>query len=315
MQINLQTGRISSDFGSHLEVLLPDGTKTRLSQFTHLERPHVGDLVKFEGDRLLAIEPSKNQLSRLKSNGEIQVLAANLDEVWLCIPLDREPSLGRVERFSHFALSQGFKPLLLLTKSDICENPQAWVSLGISAGLEVVLCSPLKGIGLEELAERLTNQKTILLLGQSGVGKTTLANYLAGTDFTTQNVRALDHRGQHTTVSRNLIPTKNGGYLLDIPGLRDLSWEEQDQIPEAWSELASSCRFSNCAHQGDEGCGLAQGVKDGVISQESLDHWRKMQKESAYQTRRQDKTESGNSKKRMKKISLQIRSLNKIKDF
>lgn len=305
------TGRVSADFGSQLEVLCPNGNKHRLTQFSHLQRPLVGDIVQFQAERLLDILPRNNQLTRLKSNGETQALAANLDEVWLCLPLDREPSVGRLERFSHFAQSQGFTPLVLLTKLDLCENPQAWVGLATATGLEVILCSTVENIGMEALRSRLAKGKTMLLLGQSGVGKTSLANLLAGTNHATLPVRDLDHRGQHATVTRRLIPVADGGFILDMPGLRELAWEEQTQLPDAWGKMAENCRFSNCRHQGEEGCALEQAVAMGDISQDSLSHWRKMQKEEAYQTRRMDKTESANSKKRWKTINKQMRARRK----
>jgi len=309
------TGRISADFGSQLEVLDPSGGKHRLTLFSHLpQRPLVGDHIRFQGERLLAIEPRTNRLSRLQTSGETQDLAANLDEVWLCLPLDREPSWGRLTRFSHFAQSQGFTPLVLLTKLDLCPNPQAWIAPVTALGLEALLCSTPDGVGIAELQARLAAGKTALLLGQSGVGKTTLANRLAGMQMATGPVRELDHRGKHVTVTRRLVPVLGGGFLLDLPGLRELAWEEQGQLPEAWDRLAQNCRFSNCRHQGEEGCAIKQAVLAGTLPQEALAQWQKMERESAFLARRSDKGASANSKKRWKAIHKQIRLQQKQED-
>lgn len=308
-------GRISADFGSQLEVLEPGGARHRLTLFAHLpERPLVGDRVQFQGERLLEIEPRTNQLTRLQNSGESQALAANLDEVWLCLPLDREPSLGRLTRFSHFARTQGFSPLVILTKLDLCPNPQAWIAPVTALGLEVLLCSVPEGIGVGDLEERLAKGRTALLLGQSGVGKTTLANRLTGNQMATQPVRELDHRGKHVTVTRRLLEVKGGGFLLDIPGLRELAWEEQGQLPEAWEAWAQNCRFSDCRHQEEEGCAIKQAVQDGLLDPDVLAQWQKLEREAAFLARRDDKVASSNSKKRWKQIHKQIRLLQKLED-
>lgn len=308
--------RICADYGSNFHVLNDLDKPEPVLSFHPDQRPVVGDWVQLDPQqRILARQERISQIVRLKSDGSLQVLAANVDQCWVFLPLDREPSFNRWERFCRFVESQGLRPILILSKLDLCPNPHAWVSMAFSLGYgeEMQLLSSNTGAGVEDLAARLTGGKTALLLGQSGVGKTSLVNVLCPDQQVVGAVRSLDQRGRHVTSARRLLPTYNGGFLLDIPGLRELGWEGQGDLPEEFLPWAAKCRFRDCGHDTDLGCALLEAAQKGLISPESLEHWQKLRREMAYQKRRDDPKQAANSKARWKSINKGYKQMQKLK--
>lgn len=308
--------RICADYGSNLHVFNELGKPEPILSLHPDQRPVVGDWVQLDPQkRIMDRRERHSQIVRLKSDGSLQVLAANVDQVWIILPLDRNPSFNRWERFCRFAETQGFRPTLILSKLDLCPNPHSWVSMAFSLGYgeEIQLISSKTEEGVGDLAARLVGGKTALLLGQSGVGKTSLVNVICPGQQAVGSVRHQDHKGRHITTARQLFPTYSGGFLLDIPGLRELSWEDQGDLPEEFRPWAAKCRFRDCGHDTDMGCALVEAAREGLISPESLEHWQKLRREVAYQKRREDPTMAANSKARWKSIQKEYKQMKRLK--
>jgi len=302
--------RVTADFGHGFEVHGAAGY-CLASGFTTPERPLVGDWVALDAAlRIQGIGPRKNRISRLK-DGFSQPLGVNIDLAWLIEPLDREPSPNRWERFIQFANDQGLSVDLILTKLDQCADPSPWLELAAAKGLNhrLYLTSAKTGEGLEQL----TNQEgqTIMLLGISGVGKSSLVNALTGSDLSEGSVRVKDHKGRHVTVVRRLIPWGKAA-LMDIPGLRELNWETQGMALGGLNQEFGPCRFSNCHHQSEPGCAILQALEEGRLDQESYENLKKISKEEIHlhPPRGYEKREAHKSDKRFAK---QVRRIVKKK--
>ena len=297
--------RICADYGQMLHVFNEKNQPEPVTSLNIEQRPVVGDWVQLDSHkRIIGIKDSYSQITRIKSDGSTQPLAANVDHIWIFFPLDRDPSLTRWERFCLFAESQGFKPTIVLSKSDLCPNPQPWISMAYSLGFgeDIHLVSSETGTGTAELGACLAHGKTALLLGQSGAGKSSLANVLCDDYQPVAPVREADHRGRHTTTIRRLISTSAGGYLLDIPGLRELSWHGQDEMPDEFRVWTDQCLFSDCNHLSDKSCALIVAVGNGQIPLNRYEHWKKLVREASYLNRREDPKMASNSKRRWKQI-------------
>ena len=219
---------------------------------------------------------------------EVQVLAANIDLVFLVSGLDRDFNPRRIERYLTTAWDSGAEPVIVLNKSDLCPDPQAARSavVAVAPGVAVHAVSARSGEGLDRLREQLVTGRTGVLLGSSGVGKSTLLNHLLGVERqAVQALRSKDQRGRHTTVVRELILLPGGGLLIDTPGLRELQpWEDAGALDGVFADitaLAATCRFSNCRHDGEPGCAVQEAVAEGALSVARLANYRKLQRESA----------------------------------
>jgi ribosome biogenesis GTPase len=218
-----------------------------------------------------------------------QVLAANIDVVLITHPLSEPPNLARIERELALVWDSGALPVVVLTKADLAEDLEAALDdVGATAlGADVHAASTVTGQGLEEIRHLLTDGSTMVLIGPSGSGKSTLVNALAGEDIrATRDVRVSDHRGRHTTVSRELIQLPGGGLVIDTPGLRAVGmWESADGIDAAFAdiaELAEGCRFRDCRHDGEPGCAVEAAVASGELSARRLESYRELRAEARY---------------------------------
>jgi ribosome biogenesis GTPase len=264
--------------------------------------PAVGDWVALRpppdaGPAVIeAVLPRTNRLSR-KDPGEAggeQVLAANLDILLLVTSLNRDLNPRRLERFLAAALP-ACQPVLVLTKSDLCERPDAVADDVRSrlGGVPVHAVSALTGAGLEALIPYLGGRQTVAMLGSSGVGKSTLLNRLAGLDRQEVGaVRDCDDRGRHTTSRRELVPLPQGGLLLDSPGIRELQlWPEGSDVDAAFEDvarLAAGCGFADCTHTHEPRCAVHQALADGVLDEARYESYRKLRRELAYEESRSD---------------------------
>jgi ribosome biogenesis GTPase len=255
------------------------------------ELPAVGDWVALEQEAgrgrpvIHAVLPRRTAFVRRAAGDHSvqQVLAANVDTVFLVMGLDRDYNPRRIERALVLAWESGADPVVLLNKADLCEDVEARRSEieAAAPGVPVRVIAAKPGEGLEALEPWLERGRTVALLGSSGVGKSTLVNRLLGEDRQkTRAVRESDQRGRHTTTHRELVVLPGGGLLVDTPGLREIQlWASEEGLASAFGDveaLAPACRFRDCAHDAEPGCAVLAAVVKGELSGERLASYRKL---------------------------------------
>lgn len=266
-------------------------------------RPAAGDWVAFEprpGETTALVRhvlPRRTAFVRKASGraGGAQVVAANVDVAFLVTSLNADLNLRRLERYLATAYESGAEPVVVLTKADLTDDPDAAVAevQAIAFGAPVLAISARTGLGLDAVAAHLPPGRTGVLLGSSGAGKSTLLNALAGSErMATAEIREDDARGRHTTTHRELVLLPSGGLILDTPGMRELGlWEAETGVATAFEDveaLAAKCRFSDCAHGAEPGCAVRAAIEAGDLSPERLAAYEKLQAELAYEHRRTD---------------------------
>lgn len=222
-----------------------------------------------------------------------QVLAANVDTVFLVAGLGAVPNLNRLERLLTLAWASGATPVILLTKADLAADAEALRDevAGIAPGVQVHAVSAVAGDGMALVAEACAG-RTVAMVGQSGAGKSTLANRLLGLERLATAGTRDDGKGRHTTTHRELLLLPQGGVLIDTPGLRGVQlWAVQEGLEAAFpevEELAARCRFLDCAHRSEPGCAVQEAVAQGTLPVRRLEHYRKLEREAAWVARRTD---------------------------
>ena len=245
-----------------------------------------------DGPSLAAIAPRRSALTR-RAAGRIpepQVLAANIDDVFVMQGLDRDINLRRIERQLVLSWDSGAEPVIVLTKADQVDDPTEAVDLvsAVAPGVTVIAVSTVSGVGLDFIGQRLGDGRAVAMLGLSGIGKSTLVNALSdGVVQRTGEVRAADRRGRHTTVTRDLIPLPSGGFMIDTPGIREIGlWQAYDGMAKTFPEISGEvdrCRFADCAHENEPGCAVREALAGGAIEERRLEHWRDLSAELALQ--------------------------------
>ena len=270
---------------------------------SRIDYPAVGDWVAIEPDahggdsRISAILPRTSRFSR-RAAGDVteeQIVAANIDVVFLVGGLDGDFNPRRIERYLVVAWESGATPVIVLNKADLTDDPAGRVeevrALAGDVAIHAVSCNTPSS--LEPLMEHLGPGRTGALLGSSGVGKSTIVNRLLGHDrLRTREVRDWDSRGRHTSVSRQLVLLPQGGILIDTPGMRELQlWETGQSIDETFADiqtLAEACRFRDCQHRSEPGCAVLAAQAAGSLPPERLASFHKLASEQAHQHRQQD---------------------------
>ncbi len=285
--------------------------------------PAVGDWVAVDGDprgrvRINSILPRRTEIVRKTAGRKLeqQVLAANVDIAWLVMGLDADYNLRRLERYLAMAWDAGVRPVVILNKRDLCGEVQTRTAdvEQLALGTPVFAVSAATGEEVDRLVHTLQAGVTLVLLGSSGTGKSTLTNRLMKADLQpTQAVRAGDSRGRHTTTSRQLFTLSTGAMLIDTPGLRELQlWEASAGIVRAFADIegfAMNCRFQDCSHEGEPGCAVEAAIVAGELAPERLENYRKLQREHKFLERKVDPAAREREKQRLKSVSRAVHQL------
>ena len=244
-----------------------------------------------------AILPRRSAFSR-KAAGEVteeQIVATNVDTIFLVQGLDGNYNLRRIERYLTVALESGARPVVILSKSDICDEVEQRVLEveKVARGVLVHAISSIENRGLEQLNQYIGPGLTVAFLGSSGAGKSTLINRLVGEEIQkVQDVREGDDKGRHTTVHRELIVLSSGGILIDTPGMRELQlWDAGEGLSDTFGDidsLAGQCYFSDCGHGNEPVCAVKEALGDGSLDEKRFENYMKMRKELEYLDSRQD---------------------------
>ena len=254
----------------------------------------VGDWVLVAGDPLQVVQRLDRfglfQRRAAGTAGAIQLIAANVDTLFIVTSANRDFNIARLERYLAIAHDAGSFPVVVITKADTVESTNEFVAAasGLSPGLLVEALDARSAEQVDVLRPWCEEGQTVALLGSSGVGKSTLTNTLTGEHIETQAVREDDQRGRHTTTSRSMHRLPQGGWLIDTPGMRELQLVDVgDALDEVFSEVASlaeQCRFSDCAHEAEPGCAVQAAIADGTLDPERLRRYRKLQAEDRRNT-------------------------------
>jgi ribosome biogenesis GTPase / thiamine phosphate phosphatase len=324
-----QPARVTRTDRSGAEVLTADGPVRVTWGADLLTGPgSAGDAAPTTGDFLLilrwadgrvtaeAVLPRRTTVVRASASGRSlgQALAANIDAVAVVESLVPEPHLARVERLVALAWDSGSAPHLVLTMADLCtDGPEVAAELGAQAapGVPVHVVSAVSGFGVAEVAELCSAGQTLALLGGSGAGKSTLLNALAGAEVMATKSLGTVGKGRHTTVTRELHASAGGGAVIDTPGLRGIGLLDSGGLAAAFpevEELATHCRFGDCAHDGEPGCAVLAAVETGELPERRLASWRKLQREAAWAASRTDARLRAARQQEWKVINKAVRS-------
>lgn len=281
--------RIAEVHRDRLEALGPDGPAELITGGESTGDFAVGDWVLAEAGRVTHRFDRQTELARRAAGTDArrQLIAANVDTLFVVSSCNADFNIARLERYLALAQGAGCFPVILLTKADMCDDPQDYIRRAErAAGMAPVLA--LNALDTEELFEVAAwcgPGQTGALLGSSGVGKSTLLNGLTGATLATQAIREDDAKGRHTTTHRALKRMTNGGWLIDTPGMRALrltgAADGIDAVFDDLTELATQCRFADCQHGSEPGCAVQAAIAAGEVEPERLKRWQKLQREEA----------------------------------
>ena len=317
--------KIISEYGEE-NAILPNSFLNLIKNKSDI--PAVGDWVGLKKNielKILHIDfvlPRKNQLSRKVSGkkSEEQIIAANIDLVFIITSADQDFKVRRLERYLSMVYEINAKPVIILNKIDKVNNLDKYLkeTESLSKNVPIILISAKNGINIDEVKNYIKPGETIVLIGSSGVGKSTLINFLLG--YSRQSVgeiRKKDGRGRHITTSRELIILPNGCMLIDNPGIREIQlWSTGDGIKKTFEdieEISKDCKFRDCLHENEPGCAVKKALDEGTLSIDRLNSFKKLIREQEYSELRRNIYEKRKKDKQLGKMYRQGSNIRKIK--
>ncbi|WP_207912192.1 ribosome small subunit-dependent GTPase A [Pseudobacteriovorax antillogorgiicola] len=297
--------------------------QARLPESINMQ-PTVGDFVLLDGlldsDSLAVkqVYERKSLLQRMAAGNrsQVQPIAANVDYALIVTSMNDEFNLSRLERYLLAIQESGATPVVVLSKQDLCDNPDDYIEQveRIARGVQIIPISAPKKLGLDKLLSLLSPGATLVAIGSSGVGKSTLVNYICGEDMQKTQAISFFDKGSHTTTSRQMLQAANGSLVIDTPGMREFQPIVQaETISEAFDDIESKmphCRYRNCSHTVEDGCAILKAIEAGDIDDRRWKNYQKMQREQD----RRNQAFKQNSKLRWKKVHLDMRQRKKMED-
>ena len=311
---NLSPARVVADFGTSLKIVTPDVVTAELSgKLAHYtskdEMPKVGDWVAVAiSDNSAVVESvilRSNEIARKVAGKRTakQIIAANVDIAFVLLALDNDFSVERLNRFLYQLETSSIETVIVLNKADKTDDLQSYTSQLEQLSIPIITTVATEGIGVDEIAAHIKPGKTAILLGSSGVGKSTLTNKLLGREAqSTGDIRRSDSTGRHTTVHRELFILPNGGILVDTPGIRELQlWGTEDTLNSSYDDIAAliaKCKYANCRHTSEHDCAITTALANGELDKKHYANYLKMKSELA-QLAEKNTEKIRNSKRRV----------------
>lgn len=303
--------------------------KMQYSAASRAHYPAVGDWVIVQlpehSDRgvIHQVLERKSSIHRKEAGlrAEIQIFSTNVDFAFITTSVNSDLNFRRIERYLAVIQDSSSMPIILLTKADISPRPIDEILSEVQQEFPAVQVYALSQNSFEEaefLQSYLKSGTTSVFIGSSGVGKSTLVNYLIGEDLAkTQDIRDSDERGRHTTTARHLYVSRFGGLIIDTPGIRELQLSDHSEgISSQFAdieELILRCRFSDCGHQSEPGCAIKEALTDDTLSEEKWASYQKLEAEVRHGLRKQDKVLAAEDRKKWKKLSIAARKIGRAK--